>query len=256
MYDKLHERLGKDLDLKITAKTDAGKVRSQNQDAYAACELSPTMGWAVVCDGMGGHSGGNVASEVAVSTVSEGLNRLLHSQSTGEELRRAMGEVIDAANTRIYEMGEGNSELNGMGTTLVLCILREDSLLVAHAGDSRAYLLQEDGLKRLTSDHSYVQGLIERGEISEDEASSHPKKNLITRALGVFEKVEYDLAEYKIQRGDIILLCTDGLTNLCDDEELAQIAADTGASELPDTLIALANERGGTDNITAVAITA
>jgi protein phosphatase len=240
--------------LNITAKTDIGRVRSQNQDSYAVGEFSPSLGWAVVCDGMGGPAGGNIASEIAVQTVSEGLNRLLHAQSTGDDLRRAVAEVIKAANARIFEMGEANSDLTGMGTTLVLCLLHGGAVTVAHAGDSRAYLVGGNEIKRLTNDHSLVQNMLERGEISEGEASTHPQKNIITRALGVSPEVDFDLAEHNISPGEIILLCTDGLTNLCEDGEIAEIAEGTSIETLPSALIDLVNERGGTDNITVVAI--
>jgi protein phosphatase len=240
--------------LNVTAKTDTGLVRSQNQDAYAVGELSPSLGWAVVCDGMGGPAGGNIASEMAVQTVAEGLNRLLHAESTAEEMHGAIAEVINAANLRIFEMGEANSDLTGMGTTLVLCILREGTLTVAHAGDSRAYLIQGADIKRLTSDHSLVQNMVERGEISKDEANTHPQRNIITRALGVSPEVDFDLAAHDISPESIILLCTDGLTNLCEDGEIAETIANEGAAGGPQALINLAIRRGGTDNITVVAL--
>ena len=236
--------------MKITAKTDIGLVRAQNQDAYAVGELSRYMAWAVVCDGMGGPSGGEIASALAVNAVRDGMNRLLHSESTEEELHLVIKEVITQANSRIYEMGENNQELTGMGTTLVLCVVRKNEVTVAHAGDSRAYIIRAGEITKLTSDHSLVQTLVERGEISATEAGNHPQKNIITRALGVSPEVEFDLNVHDIKRGDIILLCTDGLTNLCDDAEIAEIAMREGAQ----ALIELAKERGGTDNITAVTI--
>jgi len=238
--------------MNITAKTDIGLVRGQNQDAYAVGELSESLGWAVVCDGMGGPSGGEIASEIAINTVSEGMNRLLHAESTGAELHSVISEVIVAANGRIFEMGEENAGLKGMGTTLVLCVLRGAEFTVAHVGDSRAYLIRDGTIKRLTSDHSLVQKMVERGEISEDEASVHPQKNIITRALGVMAEVAFDTAVHEFLPGDLILLCTDGLTNLCEDEEILEAAGRLSPDALPPALIDLANERGGLDNITAV----
>jgi len=240
--------------LNITAKTDIGLVRNHNQDAYATGELSQSMVWAVVCDGMGGPSGGGIASEIAVQTVSNGMNQLLHSESTEEELRRAISEVIISSNERIFEMSESNAMLKGMGTTLVLCILIDSTLTVAHVGDSRAYIIRGNEIIRLTNDHSLVQNLVERGEISEDEASKHPQKNIITRALGVTSEVEFDISTNEIVPNDLILLCTDGLTNLCDDNEILQTVTQTDFNLLPETLINLANKHGGMDNTTVLII--
>lgn len=242
--------------MNIAAKTDIGQKRLTNQDAYATGELGPSLCWAAVCDGMGGKAGGEVASEIAVHSVEEGIGRQLHSQSTLDDIRKAVSEVIKNANQRIFETGENKSELKGMGTTIVLCVLRGTTLLTAHVGDSRAYLLSAGKIKRLTSDHSLVQTMVDSGEISENEASQHPQKNIITRALGIAGEVDFDIAEHQIEKGDIVILCTDGLSNLCTDEKISEIAFANPLAAIPEALVLEANKQGGTDNITVLAICA
>jgi protein phosphatase len=237
--------------LNITAKTDVGRARELNQDAYAVREL-PGLAWAAVCDGMGGPAGGEIASELAAHTMQEFFDASLHAESTTEELVRAIAAGINAANARIFETGERNAQLSGMGTTLALAVVQADRLTVAHVGDSRVYLLQGDTLHCLTRDHSLVQELLDVGEITQEELRAHPQKNVITRALGVAPKVQYDLVTQTMADGDVLLLCTDGLTNACTDDEIADLLRAAHQSNAPEALIQLANARGGGDNITAV----
>ncbi|MCL2023916.1 MAG: Stp1/IreP family PP2C-type Ser/Thr phosphatase [Oscillospiraceae bacterium] len=236
--------------MNISANTHIGMKRSQNQDAFASGELSQSLAWAVVCDGMGGPAGGGIASEIAVSAVASGMN--LHSEISQFEIEKNIGQVINSANARIFEMSEALPQYKGMGTTLVMCVVKDKTLTVAHAGDSRAYLIRRGEIIQLTTDHSLVQNMVESGEISADEATHHPQKNIITRALGVTAELEYDCCAHTLEEEDIILLCTDGLTNMCEDELILQLAKQSPLANLPDALIALANERGGLDNITVL----
>lgn len=240
--------------MKIVAKTDTGKVRASNQDAYAAGELPNGVAWAVVCDGMGGVAGGNVASTTAVKIISEQISSKYRAGMSSRSIKNMLFSAITAANISIYEIGCSDSELRGMGTTVVACILAGNEAYIAHAGDSRAYILHENDLTQLTRDHSMVQDLVETGKITEDEAKHHPRKNIITRAVGVDETIDIDFCVEELTEEDTLLICTDGLTNYVDIDEIRQITADNGFYGYAESLVKRANENGGGDNITVVAL--
>lgn len=240
--------------MKIAAKTDVGKVRSSNQDSYATGELPGGVAWAVVCDGMGGVAGGNVASSVAVKMISEKITATYHSNMSTSSVKNMLVSAITAANLSIFDMSNANESLHGMGTTVVAAVIADGIVCVAHAGDSRAYLITKDELFQLTTDHSIVQAMVESGKITPDEAKDHPRKNIITRALGVAEDIDVDFCEEKLGVDDILLICTDGLTNYIDSQDILKVAHTAGYYEIADKLVSLANSNGGGDNITVVTV--
>lgn len=237
--------------MKVTGQTNIGLVRRENQDAFVTGHSSEKTAFAVVCDGMGGANGGNVASEMAVRRVSERLAGTDLDTVTADSLNYIFESAIAAANIDIYDKAKESPEFSGMGTTLVAAVALEQTLFVAHVGDSRAYLINGAGITRITKDHSVVQQMIEQGQLTESEAKNHPRKNFITRALGVEETVPYDYVDLPWQPGDKLLLCTDGLTNMVDDEEIARLVNEDNPAE---KLVDAALKAGGTDNITACII--
>lgn len=240
--------------MKISAKTDVGKVRSNNQDSYAAGDLTSEVSWAVVCDGMGGANGGNIASEAAVRVIKDKLTSGFHIGMNDNSVKHLLISSIEAANITLYSMAKNNEELSGMGTTVVLAVRNSDTLYISNVGDSRIYVVSDSGITQVTTDHSVVQMMIDNGEISPEEAKDHPKKNVITRALGVDSQVRIDYSQETLNENDLILLCTDGLTNFVDDESILEVCRTEDRYKIADKLVDLANENGGGDNITVVTV--
>ncbi|MGN0550186.1 MAG: Stp1/IreP family PP2C-type Ser/Thr phosphatase [Acutalibacteraceae bacterium] len=240
--------------MKISAKTDVGMVRSNNQDSYSAGDLTSEVTWAVVCDGMGGANGGNVASETAVKVISDKLTSGYHIGMNDNSVKNLIVSAIEAANMTLFSMARNNEELSGMGTTVVLAVRNTDTLYISNVGDSRIYIVSDSGITQVTTDHSVVQIMLDRGEISPEEAKDHPKKNVITRALGVDPDVRIDYSQEQLNENDIVLLCTDGLTNYVDDETILEICRTEDKYKIADKLVELANENGGGDNITVVTV--
>ena len=241
-------------DLKIVAKTDKGKIRESNQDAYAVGELPGEVAWAVVCDGMGGHAGGNIASALAVKVISDKITSCYNAKMRDSSIKNLLDSAITAANIEVYDMADSHNELYGMGTTVVCAIVRGDRVFIAHAGDSRAYIATQDSVKQITVDHSVVQDLVNSGKITEDEAEHHPNKNLITRAVGIEKAIDIDFAEADLLDNETLILCTDGLSNYVSDTELLEDIKDGQYYAFADRLVKRANYNGGGDNITVVAI--
>ncbi|MBQ6752841.1 MAG: Stp1/IreP family PP2C-type Ser/Thr phosphatase [Clostridia bacterium] len=241
--------------MRISAKTDVGKVRPNNQDSYAAGEFQNGVTWVVVCDGMGGYRGGNIASSAAVKTISERITGSYRENMTSSSIKNLLVTSITNANFEIFDMASANEELKGMGTTVVAALITKKAIYIAHAGDSRAYLVSDGKLRQVTKDHSVVQELVDSGEITREQAMDHPQKNLITRALGVEEIVKVDFTVEDIKGDETLLICTDGLTNEVTEDEILRVLSEKPFEEVADTLVDMANENGGNDNITAVAIT-
>ena len=241
--------------MRISAKTDVGKVRPNNQDSYAAGEFQNGVTWVVVCDGMGGYRGGNIASSAAVKTISERITGSYRENMTSSSIKNLLVTSITNANFEIFDMAAANEELKGMGTTVVAALITKKAIYIAHAGDSRAYLVADGKLRQITKDHSVVQELVDSGEITREQAMDHPQKNLITRALGVEEIVKVDFTVEDIKGDETLLICTDGLTNEVTEDEILRVLSEKPFEEVADTLVDMANENGGNDNITAVAIT-
>ena len=240
--------------MKIVAKTDKGLVRENNQDAYAVGELPGEVAWAVVCDGMGGAAGGNIASALAVKVISDKITSSYKEKMRDSSIKNLLDSAITAANIEVYDMAYSRPDLKGMGTTVVAVVVRDNVAHIAHAGDSRAYLVNKDGVEQITVDHSLVQNLVDRGEITKEEAEHHPNKNVITRALGVDKRIDVDFSEIDMQENETLVLCTDGLSNCVNNSEMAEDIKDGQYYAFADRLVKRANKNGGNDNITVVAI--
>lgn len=233
--------------------TDRGNVRAQNQDYFTIVRFSPEHALAVVCDGMGGAKSGNVASRLATDVFIREVKRTWNASLDDDALRRMLVDAVELANRAVYEHAQLSEDFSGMGTTLVAAFVKTDLAIAVNVGDSRAYLLREQGVTRITEDHSVVQLMVRRGEITEEEARTYPGKNLITRAVGTEPRVSCDVFTLRVAPGDAILLCTDGLSNLLTDQELLfEVVHAVHKEQCCQHLIEIAKDRGAPDNITAV----
>ena len=231
------------------AVTDIGKVRRINEDNYYVCE-KPPFPYAVVADGMGGHEAGEIASMMVVDIIREYLEKNLSEELDYVEAGEVIRQAFISANSIIYEYAKEHYKVMGMGTTTTLAMIYSGKVIIAHVGDSRAYMIDKKKITQVTKDHSYVQELVSRGEITQEMAKHHPKKNFITRAMGAEETVKVDIIikEYK---GEKVALCSDGLTNFVEDEEIkTYLNGRRTLQKSAQALVDLANERGGGDNIT------
>lgn len=242
--------------MNITAKTDAGIVRKYNQDCYAAGEFSDGAAWAVVCDGMGGAAAGDLASAMSVKLISEKITSVYREGMSELSVRNMLVSALQTANTSLHEMSASNEQFRGMGTTVVAAVIDGYRLFIAHAGDSRAYKLSGGVLHQLTKDHSVVQEMVENGELSEVGAKYHPRKNIITRALGAETDISVDFCMEPVSEDDLIIICTDGLTNFVEPAQIQSIAESAAPGECAALLVETANNNGGGDNITVVTISA
>lgn len=226
--------------MRVCQRTDKGKVRANNQDSLLVAEK--LYG---VADGMGGHKGGETASRVAAEAVVS----VLESKLPAEETLR---EAVDTANRRVYDMAAEDPNLQGMGTTLTFLWEGEGQVLIGHVGDSRAYRFRDGQLTQMTLDHSMVAELVRSNVITPEMAKTHPYRNIITRAVGIDPEVETDVIIADLKPGDRWLMCSDGLYNMVEDEEISRILSEMEDEEAADRLMELALENGGTDNITLV----
>ena len=240
--------------MQIFSKTDRGRVRTDNQDAYFAGKITDDSVFAVVCDGMGGANAGNVASELAVRHISEYVIRSYRDGMDMTDTEKTLKNAIVSANISLYDKAVNNAELAGMGTTAVAAFVKDGTAVIAHVGDSRIYLVNGE-IKQLTRDHSVVQSLIESGKITPEDAKVHPRKNVITRALGAEENVAVDSDCLNLSNGDTLLLCSDGLTNFLDVKDILKVFQNNDISAVAERLVEEANENGGGDNITVVTVT-
>lgn len=237
--------------MKIAAITDIGSCRQENQDNYCAQQFTDGSGWGLVCDGMGGAAGGREASRIATDTMLQYVTRQLHTMQRGEEKQFLM-HGFDVTNRKVYDEATTNPEMMGMGTTAVCAYVKDGMAHIVHAGDSRAYLWHEGRMRQLTRDHSMVQQLVDSGQITREQAAQHPQKNLITRAMGVSASIVPEYNRCETIPGDIFLLCTDGLTNMVSDDEIALILQETTFFDAPRLLVDRALQGGGQDNITVL----
>ena len=241
--------------MKAKAMSSVGKVRRANEDFYGLYEKTPSF--YMVADGMGGHKAGDVASKDAVSYVSKHLQKHLESGLSCNEVEGILYQSVIQANLGVFEKSLKEEECKGMGTTLTVAVpLKEEKkLVIAHVGDSRAYSIDREGSRQLTRDHSLVHELIKNGDITEAEAKEHPKRNVITRALGTEDEVQPDVfsVDFAFEPEYYLLLCTDGLSNAVEGEEIKRIILESENIEAAcEDLIDKANERGGKDNITVL----
>ena len=232
--------------MKTFSKTDIGMVREVNQDFVFTSEtpIANLPNLLVVADGMGGHRAGEYASRLAVEVLKQEL-----AASTEDGPEAMIRNAITRANERVLEAARQDAKLSGMGTTLVAATVIERTLYFANVGDSRLYLLNDD-IKQLSKDHSLVQEMVRLGGINQEEAKYHPDKNIITRAIGAKDELEIDFYEYRLKKGDVILMCTDGLSNMVEDEEILHIVkCSRDVVEAVEQLIERAKDYGGNDNI-------
>lgn len=235
--------------MNVYGQTHIGLVRENNQDALEYGTLSNTAQYAVVCDGMGGANGGNIASKIAVEVIGSRIRDGYRENQNPGSVEHLLTSAMATANAGVYDRAQRDLELSGMGTTVVAVITCEHTAYISHVGDSRLYLYREGNLSQVTRDHSVVQDLIESGQITEEEARSHPRKNYITRALGVVSEEYGEYDELELMAGDRLLLCTDGLTNEVDNAAMCALLT-LPAEEATQALIRAALDDGGMDNIT------
>jgi PPM family protein phosphatase len=252
-------RAGVNGPLELVSVSDTGRRRPHNEDSTA---IDPDIGLAIVADGMGGYKAGELASAIAVVTIWTELNAEVRRVRVGEmeessgntRLAGLLRDAIGKANAQIFETQQREHECHGMGTTVACLLVREDHLVIAHVGDSRVYRLRGDTLARVTSDHSLIQELIDRGFYTPEEAAENTPKNLVTRALGIESSVDVTLREEQSVEGDVYLLCSDGLNDMVTDEDIRLTLCKFGDNLLAaaQDLVRLANAGGGKDNVSVV----
>ena len=234
-------------------KTDKGSIRELNEDAYAYSTTKNGLFCVAIADGMGGHNCGEIASRLAADETIKYLSEL--DNISEENVQHILTNSIRMANEIIIDKSNESKERQGMGTTIVLLCAINNKVYIEHVGDSRAYLIRDDELTQLTKDHSYIEELVKIGYLNREEAEKHPRKNVITKALGSFEGCEPDFKEVLVMDNDIILLCTDGLTNMISNDEFADVVSKIKAPDrLCEKLVKLALKNGGKDNVTVAAI--
>ena len=235
--------------------TDKGNVREQNQDDFRIVKMQDDVLLCVVCDGMGGAKSGNVASKLAGEVFSEEVKRSFHREMTPQEAERVLRSAVTLANIAVYEHAQLSEEYSGMGTTLVAALIYDKATLVINVGDSRAYHIDPDGVRCITIDHSVVEMMVRRGELTHEQAKSHPNKNLITRAVGTTAQVFADVFYVELGKHDCLLLCSDGLSNeLADQEILFEVVHGARMDDCCQRLLEIVKERGAPDNVTSILI--
>lgn len=236
------------------ASTDIGKVRDMNQDSYYISDENDEIKLYIVADGMGGYKGGEIASKLAIESAKNYIrNNFEEIKKEKELILELIKNAIEYANMVVYEESKEIEELNGMGTTIDVCLIYSNKVYIGHIGDSRVYRLRKEFFRKLTVDHSYVEQLVKEGNITKEEAYNHPKKNMLTKALGCTPFVEPDVMVKGFLKDDILLMCSDGLTNMLKDNKIYEIIKEN-PKEASKNLVKKANELGGYDNITAVII--
>ena len=238
----------------IGAKSDVGKSRENNEDNfYVSDDIQIPL--YIVADGMGGHKAGEIASSMAIEIIENNFSQKKNNLSDKDEVIKSIKGSIEEANTKIYLKSIQNKDLKGMGTTITLAYILDDNIYLGHVGDSRAYLISDGNINQITEDHSFVNELVKSGSITKEEAKNHPKKNMITRAVGSSSIIEMDLIVKEYNENDILVLCSDGLTNMITDFEILETFKDKDSMQsASEKLVRLANGKGGLDNITVVAI--
>lgn len=239
----------------VFGATDKGLVREGNQDTFVVEKISDSLSFAVLCDGMGGEAGGNIASGMAAGHAAAALKRGLSGELSEPTLKNIMFSAISGANALVYDASKKDDALNGMGTTMIAAVVMENTLYIACVGDSRVYCVSQDKEVQVTHDHTVVQMLVDLGEITAEDAKTHPKRHFITRAVGVGPQVDPDFIVWEVGGGDMVLLCSDGLYNYLEEGMLWGLMQDAAKSGSTQALIDFAKSCGGADNITAVVFT-
>lgn len=241
--------------MKVFTKTDVGKTRSMNQDSFFVSDNNSNgLNLYILADGMGGYKGGEIASKVAITAVSKFiLEKFDEIQKDKQSILNLVEDSIEFANSAIYEESEQDEELQDMGTTLEVVLIYKGKVYIGHIGDSRIYRVRKNKMKKITTDHSYVEKLIQDGEITREEAYNHPKKNLLIKALGTDEEACPDMIYTVLNKNDVIIICSDGLTNMIREDEILEIVKEPN-EDCAEILVEEANLAGGLDNITVIVI--
>lgn len=236
------------------ATSDVGKARQINEDSFYLSKPEDTIKIFIVADGMGGYNGGEIASKLAVEAARNYIiSNFEKSKEDKETLISLVKSSLQYANMVVYEKAKSNDELKNMGTTMDVCLIYQNKVFIAHIGDSRVYRIRKEFMRKLTKDHSYVQQLVDEGKITKEESINHPKKNMLMKAIGCSQYIEPDAMVKGFIKGDILLMCSDGLTNMLSEEKIYNILKNNNVDPSKE-LIEKANEAGGLDNITAVII--
>ena len=240
--------------IKAYAKSDVGKVRETNEDSFYISDSLDEVQLYMLADGMGGYKGGEIASKLAIQSSKNYIeNNFKQIEKDKDSIIQLLGSSIEYANMIVYEKSKENKELEGMGTTLDICLIYNNRVFIGHVGDSRVYRIRKEFMRKLTQDHSYVQKLVKDGTITKEEAVHHPQKNMLMKALGCNAFVEPDVMVKGFLKDDILIMNSDGLTNLVSQEEIFR-EAKNNIEQAPKELVKLANENGGYDNITVIVI--
>ena len=235
--------------------TDPGCVRTQNQDTYHIEQLDRNTLLCVLCDGMGGAKSGNIASTLAADVFVQEIKNVWTGNMDAERTEQMLRSAVKLANFTVYDQAAQIEEFTGMGTTLAAVLVRGKDVTVVNVGDSRVYKVDKNGIYQLTKDHSLVQMMVERGELTPEMARSYPGKNFITRAVGTEAVADCDLFRYKLEKGDCLLLCSDGLSNMMDDQEiLFEVVHGVSKQQCCQRLLNIAKNRGAPDNVTSILI--
>ncbi len=235
--------------------TDPGCVRTQNQDAYQMEDLDRNTKLCVVCDGMGGAKSGNIASTLAIDVFVQEIKRTWSASMTPAKVDQMLRGAVKLANFTVFDQAMQFEDFEGMGTTLTSALVSGKKVSVVNVGDSRVYAITRSGIKQLTRDHSLVQMMVERGELTPEMARTYPGKNFITRAIGTEPVVECDLVHTTLEKGDCLLLCSDGLSNMMDDQEiLFEVVHGVDKEQCCQRLLEIAKNRGAPDNVTSILI--
>ena len=235
--------------------TDPGCVRSQNQDAFQIVQLDRSTLLCVVCDGMGGAKSGNIASLLAIDVFVQEVKRVHKSGMGGEQVEQMLRGAAKLANFTVFDQSQEVEDFGGMGTTLVAAYVSGKRATIVNVGDSRCYAVNREGIQQITTDHSLVQMMIRRGELTEEQARFYPGRNYITRAIGTEPTVECDIFTWKLERGDALLLCSDGLHGIVDNQEiLFEVVHGVNKANCCQRLLNIAKTRGAPDNVTSVLV--
>lgn len=241
--------------IKAYAKSDIGKVREINQDYYYISNSLDEVQLYMLADGMGGYNGGEIASKLAIESAKSYIENNFNDidKTDRDSIIQLVGSSMEYANMVVYEKSKEKEELEGMGTTLEICLIYNNRAFIGHVGDSRIYRIRKEFMRKLTQDHSYVQKLVKDGTITQDEASHHPQKNMLMKALGCNAFVEPDVMVKGFLKDDILVINSDGLTNLVEQDDIFRLAK-ANIEQAPKDLVEIANNNGGYDNITVIVI--
>lgn len=241
--------------MKFAARSDRGLVREQNEDSYRIIDCSSNTPFVfIVADGMGGHNCGEIASRMTVEYISDTVDQGSLDFHSSDDMEQALNEIVKGANKAVIEASLEQPETSGMGTTMTMAVIYENKVTLAHVGDSRVYLVRAGSIRQLTEDHSYIGELVKNGTITIEEAKMHPSKHVITRAVGSSPALEADIMSLECEKDDIFVLCTDGLTNKLEEDEILDIAVNNDPDGACTELVNAAKSKGGEDNITVIVI--